>query len=202
MYEVELKFPLPPGPAADAVLAKLADRGAAFGEPVTQADTYYAHPVRDFAATDEALRVRVVTGPDGVPRGRLTYKGPKLDAATKTREEFEPAFADGPEPIAALRSALDRLGFGEVFTVTKTRRAAALTTPDAAGSPRAYEVTRDAVENVGEFMEIETVADADSLDAARAGVLAFAADLGLGGAIRRSYLGMALEAAGRPTGGG
>ena len=202
MYEVELKFPLPPGPAAEAALAKLAAAGATFGPPVTQADTYYAHPVRDFAATDEALRVRVVTGPDGVPRGRLTYKGPKLDAATKTREEFEPALADGDEPVAALAAALERLGFAPVLTVTKTRRTARLTAADPAGTARSYEVTRDRLDELGEFLEIETAADADSLDAAREGALAFAADLGLGPGERRGYLELLLERGGAPTGGG
>ena len=201
MYEVELKFPLPAG-AGDAVAAKLADRGAAFGEPVAQADTYYAHPVRDFAATDEALRVRVVTGPDGVPRGRLTYKGPKLGGGAKTREEFEPALADGSEPVAALKTALDRLGFAEVLTVTKTRRAARLTVPDADGRPREYEVTRDEVAGLGTYLEVETVAAADDLAAAERGVRDLAAALGLGAAERRSYLEMVLESAGAPTGGG
>ena len=201
-YEVELKFPLPPGDAADAVPARLAELGAAFGEPVTQADTYYAHPVRDFAATDEALRVRVVTGPDGVPRGRLTYKGPKLAGAAKTREEYEPRLADGPDHVAALRTALERLGFREVLTVTKTRRAAALTVHDDAGTPREYEVTRDEVVGLGTYLEVETIADEATLDAAKAGVLALAGRLGLGAVERRSYLGMLLDAAGAPTDGG
>ena len=202
MYEVELKFPLPPGPAADAVLAKLAGLGAEFGPPVSQADHYFNHPARDFAATDEALRVRVVTGADGVPRGRLTYKGPKLDATTKTREEFEPRLADGPEAIDALTEALKRLGFRPVRTVAKARRTTRLGVPDPSGAAREYEVTRDTVEGLGEYLEIETAADAATLDAARTAVLAFAGSLGLSTGERRSYLGLLLERAGAPTAGG
>ena len=202
MYEVELKFPLPPGPAADAVLGRLAGRGATFGEPVTQADRYFNHPVRDFAVTDEALRIRVVTGPDGVPRGRLTYKGPKLDATTKTREEFEPRLASGAEAVDALADVLRRLGFREVFTVTKTRRTARLSAADGDGRPREYEVTRDAVEGLGDYLEIETTATAETLDAARTAVLAFAASLGLGGGERRGYLELLLSRGETTTPGG
>ena len=198
MYEVELKFPLPPGEAAERLLAKLADRGAAFGAPVTQADTYYQHPVRDFAATDEALRVRVVIGSDGVPRGRLTYKGPKLDAATKTREEFEPNLADGPGPVAALASALDRLGFRPVQTVTKTRRTARF----EIGDGRTCEAAHDTVEGLGEFLELETTADEATLPKAREALLGLAAELRLGTGERRGYLEMLLDAADTPTGGG
>ena len=198
MYEVELKFPLPPGDIADATLAKLADMGATFDDPVTQADTYYAHPVRDFAATDEALRVRVVTGPDGTPRGRLTYKGPKLDAATKTREEFEPPLADGPEPVAALSAALDRLGFRPVLTVTKTRRTARF----EIGDGRNCEAAHDTVTGLGQFLELETTADEATLPAAREALLTLAADLGLGNGERRGYLEMLLAAADTPTTGG
>ena len=41
-------------------------------------------PCRDFAQTDEALRIRTVGDTSFV-----TYKGPKLDATTKTRRELE-----------------------------------------------------------------------------------------------------------------
>ncbi|QDT17933.1 class IV adenylate cyclase [Alienimonas californiensis] len=202
MYEVELKFPLPPGGDRDAVLQALANRGAAFGEPVTQVDVYYNHPVRDFAETDEALRVRIVTGADGVPHGRMTYKGPKVDADTKTRVEFEPKLAAGPNNVHALTEALRRLGFREVFTVTKTRRTAEIVVEADDAAQRNYEVTRDAVEGLGEYLEIETSADDGSLSSARTALLAFAADLGLRASERRSYLGLLLEQSETPTDGG
>ena len=79
--EVELKFAV-----ADAVAVreKLNQLGAEFLAPVIQTDNYYAHPARDFAATDEALRIRRVG-----TASYLTYKGPKIDQMTKTREETE-----------------------------------------------------------------------------------------------------------------
>ena len=54
------------------------------GEPAEQVDTYFSHPARDFAATDEALRIRSIDQENFV-----TYKGPKLDATTKTRREID-----------------------------------------------------------------------------------------------------------------
>ena len=45
---------------------------------------------RDFARTDEALRLRHVG-----EFNYITYKGPKLDATTKTRREIEIGLADG-----------------------------------------------------------------------------------------------------------
>ena len=54
MYEVELKL------RADheAVRAALDDAGASADVRVRQVDTYYDAPHRDFAETDEALRLR------------------------------------------------------------------------------------------------------------------------------------------------
>ncbi len=80
-YEVEQKFPVADLAAVEADLAALGAKIAAAEEEV---DLYFAHPARDFAATDEALRLRRKG-----PRGYITYKGPKIDAVTKTRREIE-----------------------------------------------------------------------------------------------------------------
>ena len=92
-YEVEQKFPL-----ADAAEAerKLVALGGPFSDPVEQVDRYFGHPARDFAKTDEALRIRRIG-----QENRITYKGPKLDAATKTRRELELPLAPYPLPPAA-----------------------------------------------------------------------------------------------------
>jgi len=47
-----------------------------------QSDTYFAAPYRDFAKTDEALRIRSLGG-----QAVLTYKGPKLDKRLQNREK-------------------------------------------------------------------------------------------------------------------
>ena len=75
--EVELKFPLPDRSLVEQKLSKLEQSNRS---STTQVDCYYAHPCRDFAVTDEALRLRRVGDVN-----YITYKGPKLDSATKTR---------------------------------------------------------------------------------------------------------------------
>ncbi len=41
---------------------RLASLGGKLGEPIHQSDQYFAHPCRDFAKSDEALRIRTVRG--------------------------------------------------------------------------------------------------------------------------------------------
>ena len=98
-------------------------------------DIYFSHPDRDFARTDEALRLRQL-GDDY----RLTYKGPKLDSRTKTREEI-----DLPVP-AGIREILERLGFREVSRVRKRR------TPYRKDN---LILCIDQVEGLGWFVEME-----------------------------------------------
>ena len=158
LLEVELKFPLPEGPGRDRVLAALEDCGAEFGTPVTQRDTYLAHPQRDFAATDEALRVRLIEdgrGPD-TARGRVTYKGPRLAGGVKSREEVELPLAPGRDAAAKMVAVFERLGFEPVLEVVKTRRTLSVTS-----GGREIEVVRDSVEGLGEYLELETLADPD-----------------------------------------
>ncbi len=83
------------------------------GPTVTdQVDTYHRHPVRDFRATDEALRVRRV-GDHQV----LTYKGPKQSGPVKARLEIEcPVQGDVDQILAAL-------GMAPAATVKKRREA-------------------------------------------------------------------------------
>ena len=76
--------------------------GGRFEREETQVDTYFNHPGRDFAKTDEALRIRRVD--DGC---FFTYKGPKLDDLTKTCEELEV----GVEDFGTIKDILLRLGF-------------------------------------------------------------------------------------------
>jgi adenylate cyclase class 2 len=180
-FEVELKFPVDD---LDELRRRLAERGASGGVPVEQADLYLRHPGRDFAATNEAFRLRRVGDANA-----LTYKGPKLDGPTKTREEIEVRFASGPEPAAAMSRLLDRLGFAAVAEVVKRREAHQLT---FAG--RRMEVVLDEVRDLGTFAEVETLArGAEDLPEAQAAVTGLAAALGLGEAEPRSYLRMLLE---------
>ena len=68
--EVELKFPLLPGAmTVEQVTDRLEAIGARPMPSRHQNDHYYAHPDRDFAQTDEALRIR-----EDEHRIQLTYK--------------------------------------------------------------------------------------------------------------------------------
>ncbi|MEM6330956.1 MAG: class IV adenylate cyclase [Planctomycetota bacterium] len=202
--EVEAKFCVGDLPA---VAGRVVALGGVAGEAVLQVDTYFAHPTRDYAQTDEALRLRRV-GETNV----VTYKGPKLDATTKTREEIELPLAAGASSFDAWRRLLGALGFAAVATVKKRRTPYRL----AVGG-RPVEVLLDEVDGLGGFVEIETlVGDGPSpageldgspaaspdgepgseLDAARQAVLQLAGELGLTRSERRAYVELLLLARG------
>jgi adenylate cyclase class 2 len=179
-YEVEQKHRVP---VEAELVARLKERGVDIEKPIEQSDQYFAHPCRDFAKTDEALRIRVVDN-----KSFVTYKGPKVDKATKTRHEIElpldPADHDGSQ----FASLLATLGFTPVAVVRKQRRAFSLTAGD-------YEVdgALDQLEGLGCFAELELQATDENLDAAKQTIAKLAADLELGPSERRSYLEMLLE---------
>lgn len=183
-YEVEQKFPV-----ADlaAVEAKLAELGATVAEPDSEIDHYYAHPARDFAATDEALRIRRTDR-----ASYLTYKGPKVDTTTKTRREIELGLWPQEAKVRALEGLLEALGFVPVAEVCKYRRKATVS-----WQGRQVEAALDEVVDVGRFVELELVAEEDDVEPAKACIASLAHELGLSGSERRSYLEMLLERRGR-----
>jgi len=178
-YEVELKFAL-------AVLAEireaLVELGTVFEPPVDQSDTYFRHPQRDFAVTDEALRVRQVGQANYV-----TYKGPKLDLQTKTRRELELPIGPGTAAREQFGEILLALGFSPMFTIRKRREPGVM-----AWQGFTIHIALDEVERVGSFVELEAAADDGSLAAARSAVLSLAETLQLTEQERRSYLELAL----------
>ncbi|UPW00340.1 class IV adenylate cyclase [Halorussus gelatinilyticus] len=184
MYEVEVKVP------ADhaEVRERLDALGADPVNAVEQEDTYYDAPHREFAETDEALRVRRESPEDADSFAELTYKGPLVEAESKTRREVETEVAEGE----AAGDILAALGFDPAATVRKERERFALD---------GYTVTLDAVNGLGEFVEIETeVADEDAVEAAREEAFEILRELELDpeDQIRTSYLGLLLEAESEP----
>jgi adenylate cyclase, class 2 len=142
-----------------------------------QSDTYFAAPYRDFAKTDEALRIRSLGG-----QAVLTYKGPKLDKVSKTREELET-----PVDEATTAKIFQALGFLEAGIVRKKREIF------NAGE---IIVCLDAVEGLGEFLEVELDVEGEKyIKSARDQLFEFLAQLGLNekDSIRTSYLEMVLE---------
>ncbi|MGE0537465.1 MAG: class IV adenylate cyclase [Pirellulales bacterium] len=187
--EVEQKFPLAAGagtPTREEILSRLTRLGCQWGAPLAQVDRYFAHPARDFAQTDEALRLRRVGD-----ENRITYKGSKLDAETKTRREIELPIEPGAAGLARFTELLEALSFRPVREVAKTRTPGAL---DWQGWH--VEVALDEVDRIGTFLEIELASDEASADAARAALRSLAGELGLERSERRSYLEMLLAADG------
>jgi adenylate cyclase class 2 len=175
MYEVEQKFRLTD---EAALLARLAKLGVVPGEAKEQVDCYYAHPVRDFAATDEALRIRRMG-----ELNFITYKGPKLDPHTKTRREIDLPLPSGGKAAIDHGKLLEALGFRPVAEVRKRRRTATIE-----WQGRHVEAAIDDVAGVGRYIELELVAEERELEKARISLDALVHELGLMGGERRSYL--------------
>ena len=208
MYEVELKLRAD----HDTVRTALDDAGATPDRRVRQVDTYYDAPHREFAETDEALRLREERrermgdsdAPDVVDEGdatdapdvvdeagvtdaetttRLTYKGPLVDAESKTRAEHETAVADGDTAAGILAG----LGFEPAAVVEKDRTFFRLD---------GYTVSLDTVDGLGEFVEVEgEAAGEDDVADVREGAADVLRGLGLDpdDQIRTSYLGLLLD---------
>ncbi|MBN2473286.1 MAG: class IV adenylate cyclase [Pirellulales bacterium] len=179
-YEVELKYPV-----ADmaALQQRLASMGFAPGRPQSEVDLYFAHPGRDFAETDEALRIR--------RKGTanfITYKGPKIDRTTKTRREIELPLAAGEESAKAWTGLLDVLGFVPVAEVHKSRRKV-----EILWQGRRVEGSLDDVQRLGTFAELELVVEEDQVEAAKVCIASLAESLQLRGSQRRSYLELLLQ---------
>ena len=128
-------------------LAKRAlDIGGVFVCEVSQEDIYFRHPNMDLKDRDEALRLRQEGN-----SALLTFKGRKVGADAKMREEIEVSVSSFSEASAILK----RLGFTEGSMVRKKRRI--------------YKVgdvivSLDAVESLGDFVEVEAKAASASIE--------------------------------------
>jgi adenylate cyclase class 2 len=179
MLEIEMKSPV----ADFAPLERrLAEWGAQPEPPCENADHYFNAPHRDFAVTDEALRLRRVG-----PLNRVTYKGPKRPGQAKIRTEIEVPLGEGEGPAGDFMQMLEELGFRPVAVVRKTRRSFHLHRDRFA-----LEVCLDEVEGLGPFVEVEILAPENDLDQANEVLGKVAQELGLSRPERRSYLEMLL----------
>jgi adenylate cyclase class 2 len=167
MLEIEIKSKISSPPEIEK---KIIDLGGKFYKEVFEEDLYFNHPGRDFSKTDEALRLRKVEG-----KYFLTYKGPKLDKLTKTREEFNLEVSDWESALEIFKS----LGFNEVSSVEKERRIFKI---------RDYLVMIDHLKGLGDFIEVEKKGEYDPNE-----LIDFLKSLGVEGSETRSYLEMLLE---------
>lgn len=179
MIEVELKF------RADdltGVRERVKELGGKQKKTIQQVDTYFAHPTRDFSKSDEALRIRIVGD-----QACVTYKGPLLDRETKSREETEIWFVGGADEGTRFAAVLQSLDFRDVHTVRKQREIWTLNFQD-----HDAEIAFDCVDDLGDFVELETGATKATFDQAKSALLALAKELGLQNSERRSYLALLL----------
>lgn len=180
LLEIESKYRVD---SHEPYLQRLTQLGARPIETREDADRYFNAHDRDFAQTDEAFRVRRIG-----ERNYLTYKGPKRDTLTKTRAEIEIPFAEGAKSADDLEKLLQHLGYRPVTVVRKTRSVYELIRE---GYP--IHICIDDVFEVGQFIEIEIVAEESEFERARTVLLKLAEELELKETERRSYLSLLLE---------
>jgi len=145
MLEIELKVRVPDlAPVRERLLAL----GARMTEKTGEHDIYYNAPHRDFAITDEALRVRYSSG-----RTIITYKGAKRrDLQFKAREELNVIVEDGVE----FEQMLEHIGFRKTAVVDKVREYYSFENAS---------VALDEVGDLGSFVEIEVMrSESDASD--------------------------------------
>ena len=138
MIEVEVKAKIR---SFDEMRKRLDEINAIKVKTEHQEDRYFNSPVRDFAQTDEALRIRE-TKSEEKHNLFITYKGPKIDAKSKTREEVEMGIEDADKAS----KIFENLGFKEVRTVVKDREYYKYEN---------YEISLDNVHGLDPYMEIE-----------------------------------------------
>jgi len=157
---------------------------------VHQTDQYLFHPVRDFAVTDEAFRIRTIQVAGQEDRICLTYKGPRIKSLTtsddfKTRREIEVPFISHLESETKLHELFSVLGFQPATVVEKHRERLQVTLHEWD-----VEFALDEVEGLGAFLEVEVVTSEEHIAAAQEILAAIAQQLGLSDAITDSYLEM------------
>ncbi len=146
MLEIEIKVRVP---SIHLIRNNIISSGGKRTEKLTEKDTYYNAPHRDFGETDEALRVREAGG-----KVQVTYKGPKdTILGSKIREEINLGIESAP----VFDTIITRLGFREVATVTKEREYFQLDD---------FSIALDEVNTLGSFVEVELITDSDPAEAA------------------------------------
>ncbi len=147
MLEIEIKVKVS---HTDEIKNRILAIGGKHSETVVEEDLYYNAPHRDFAETDEALRVR-----SAGEKTILTYKGPKNTLmGSKIREECNVLL----DNAGTFDTILKNLGFRPVAHVRKLREY--YTYQD-------FSIALDNVDHLGEFVEIELITENNAEYAAK-----------------------------------
>ena len=166
----------------DGVRSRVLALGARYVRTEQHADEYFAHPCRDLRSTDEALRIRRRDG-----FRQLTYKGPRRERRTKIREEIECDLSLTHEE--SLVQILHHLGFRTIRVVAKTRQVFEWTADSFS-----VQLGLDTVPELGDFVELEILTDAQNVPKAKTVLESLALRLELHELVEPSYLGMLLAA--------
>lgn len=155
MIEVEVKLKID---SAESIEKKLIELGFKKGQTLQEIDYYYNGVDRDFRASGEALRLRLVESLDGSavvadrpgePLIQMTYKGPKLDNVSMSRVEHQVNI----DNFETMLSILSSLGYKPVEPVIKLRRE--LFSEELCACV-------DTVDGLGDYLELEIMADEES----------------------------------------
>ena len=190
MLEIEMKFRVANAAEYERLISETL--GASFGEPTVESDVFFTNEALGFPNEGKSLRIR--------RRGNYlaaTFKGPRLDSQTKTREEIELTLVDERPELSEENARrvdearanwirfYERLGFSQYGVVTKSRRRAST---EYGG--RQFEITLDEIDGLGVFTELEVSAEKEEFVDARAVVMLLAQKLGLRETVTSSYLSM------------
>ena len=149
MREIEIKVRLQD---KEGLLAVLAGKGVALGEPVHQRDQVFGLPGESGGDGNTApwLRVRTEThgqGENETKRALFTFKRSVTGQLDSIERETE---VGDPDVMIAI---VKELGFVPFSDLSKTRQT---------GKLNDVEVCIDSVEGLGDFMELEQLADEDA----------------------------------------
>lgn len=173
MIEVEVKAKIS---SFEEMEKRLDEIGARKTKKEFQEDIYFNSPVVDFAQTDEALRIRTTRENDNT-NIFITYKGPKIDASSKTRKEIEMGIEDAEK----CSDIFEEIGFKKVRAVRKNRQYYEYEN---------FEISLDDIEGLDPYMEIEIgLADGEDYSDAQNKIFELFEKLGItDGFERTSYL--------------
>lgn len=185
MLEVEMKFP---APKAAPALEKLYSLGYRLSMSRKESDLYFNGPNKDFAKTDEVLRIRTINDDQNDPgeeKIEVTYKGPKRGDIGKVRTEIEFPLGSG-QSARKMFKMFEALGFVPTKRVVKERF---YYRKQSDGNR--ITVTYDDVEGLGNFFELEVQIKEDNpelYELALHDIKSLATKMGLLQDERRSYI--------------
>jgi len=193
MFETEIKIKLRSDTETRKQLLQL---GAQFKYFMHNSDKYYnfKNGEKDFAKTDEALRLRstILMDPNTKQKIKethdLTYKGPKLKTSVKSRIEYESEV----ENADMIHKIIDALGFDCVIEIPKEREVFEIKYENTQ-----YTVLIDKIEGLsGYYLEAELmVADEKKISEAKQKLVNLVLKLGYNekDSIRESYLELVMK---------